>query len=129
MPRPLALALLVALVLLGLAGLAPATAQVIPLQLYLPQLAVELPSPTTMATATATTQPTATATATVTAQPAPTSTGQPAPNCHPSYPTVCIPPPPPDLNCGDISFRRFAVIGSDPHNFDIDNDGIGCEGA
>jgi micrococcal nuclease len=48
-------------------------------------------------------------------------------NCDPSYPTVCIPPPPPDLDCKDISFRRFKVIGSDPHHFDSDGDGIGCE--
>ncbi|NTV64238.1 MAG: SH3 domain-containing protein [Oscillochloris sp.] len=49
-------------------------------------------------------------------------------NCDPSYPDVCIPPPPPDLNCGDITYRRFRVVGSDPHNFDGDHDGIGCEG-
>jgi micrococcal nuclease len=48
-------------------------------------------------------------------------------NCHPSYPSVCIPPPPPDLNCGDISYNNFQVVGSDPHRFDGDNDGIGCE--
>lgn len=48
-------------------------------------------------------------------------------NCDPSYPTVCIPPYPPDLDCGEISFRRFTVQGSDPHGFDGDNDGIGCE--
>jgi len=48
-------------------------------------------------------------------------------NCHPSYPTVCIPPPPPDLDCGDIPYRRFSVTGSDPHGFDGDDDGIGCE--
>ena len=48
-------------------------------------------------------------------------------NCHSSYPDVCIPPPPPDLDCGDISFRRFKVTGSDPHGFDGDDDGIGCE--
>lgn len=47
--------------------------------------------------------------------------------CDPSYPTVCIPPPPPDLNCPDIPYNDFQVIGSDPHNFDRDNDGIGCE--
>lgn len=56
-----------------------------------------------------------------------TPTPQPAANCHPSYPTVCIPPPPPDLDCGDIPHRRFQVVGSDPHGFDRDNDGIGCE--
>ena len=51
----------------------------------------------------------------------------PASNCDPSYPTVCIPSPPPDLNCGDIPFRRFKVLRPDPHNFDADRDGIGCE--
>src|SRR5690606_26161976 len=51
----------------------------------------------------------------------------PAGNCHPSYPTVCIPPPPPDLDCGQISHRRFQVVGDDPYNFDGDHDGIGCE--
>lgn len=48
--------------------------------------------------------------------------------CDPSYPDVCIPPPPPDLDCGDISHRRFRVLGRDPHRFDGDKDGIGCEG-
>ncbi|KPL76604.1 hypothetical protein AC812_04590 [Bellilinea caldifistulae] len=48
-------------------------------------------------------------------------------NCHPSYPGVCIPPPPPDLDCKDIPFRRFKVLPPDPHRFDGDNDGIGCE--
>jgi micrococcal nuclease len=48
-------------------------------------------------------------------------------NCDPSYPDVCIPPYPPDLDCGDISYRRFRVIGNDPHNFDGDHDGVGCE--
>jgi micrococcal nuclease len=41
---------------------------------------------------------------------------------------VCIPPPPPDLNCGDIPFRNFRVLPPDPHNFDGNNDGIGCVG-
>lgn len=57
----------------------------------------------------------------------PPSPPPPSGNCHPSYPDVCIPPPPPDLDCGDISYRRFRVVGSDPHRFDGDNDGIGCE--
>jgi micrococcal nuclease len=47
--------------------------------------------------------------------------------CDPSYPTVCIPPPPPDLDCADIPYKDFAVVGSDPHHFDGDGDGIGCE--
>ena len=49
-------------------------------------------------------------------------------SCDPAYPTVCISPPPPDLDCGDISYRRFAVRPPDPHRFDSDVDGIGCEG-
>ena len=48
-------------------------------------------------------------------------------NCDPSYPDVCIPPAPPDLNCGDIPHRRFRVLQPDPHRFDRDKDGIGCE--
>jgi len=47
--------------------------------------------------------------------------------CDPSYPDVCIPPPPPDLDCGDIRFHSFRVRGADPHNFDGDHNGIGCE--
>lgn len=47
--------------------------------------------------------------------------------CASAYPTVCIPPPPPDLNCGDILYRNFKVRSSDPHKFDTDKDGIGCE--
>jgi archaellum component FlaF (FlaF/FlaG flagellin family) len=47
--------------------------------------------------------------------------------CDPSYPTVCIPPPPPDLDCGDIPYRNFVVRPPDPHRFDRDGDGIGCE--
>ena len=53
--------------------------------------------------------------------------GNGSPTCDPSYPTVCIPPPPPYLDCGEISYRNFTVVGSDPHRFDGDNDGIGCE--
>jgi|GEM_PF-1585857 len=47
--------------------------------------------------------------------------------CDPSYPTVCIPPPPPDLDCDDIPYRNFVVRPPDPHRFDRDGDGIGCE--
>jgi hypothetical protein len=47
--------------------------------------------------------------------------------CDPSYPTVCIPPPPPDLDCDDVPFNNFAVVGTDPHGFDGDNDSVGCE--
>jgi micrococcal nuclease len=51
--------------------------------------------------------------------------------CARSYPTVCIPPPPPDLDCGDIRARSFRVRHDvpdpDPHHFDGDRNGIGCE--
>jgi len=48
-------------------------------------------------------------------------------DCHPSYPTLCIPYPPPDLDCSDISDRNFQVLSPDPHRFDGDKNGIGCE--
>lgn len=60
-------------------------------------------------------------------------------NCDPAYAGVCIAPPPPDLDCGDLSSRNFRVYlpGDtdlpndltvfDPHRFDGDKDGIGCE--
>ena len=48
-------------------------------------------------------------------------------NCDPSYPDFCIPPPPPDLDCKDIPQKRFTVLQPDPHRFDGDKDGIGCE--
>ncbi|GBC87863.1 Thermonuclease [bacterium HR12] len=47
--------------------------------------------------------------------------------CDPAYPGVCIPPPPPDLDCADVPYRRFTVRSPDPHGFDGDHDGIGCE--
>lgn len=70
------------------------------------------------------------------AQPQPTTPPASAPtqpprggagNCDPSYPDVCIPPAPPDLNCGDVPYSRFRVLPPDPHNFDGDGNGIGCE--
>jgi hypothetical protein len=61
------------------------------------------------------------------AEPKAGSNAGPEDDCHPSYPGVCIKPPPPDLDCGDIKQRRFEVKGSDPHRFDGDKDGVGCE--
>ena len=49
-------------------------------------------------------------------------------SCDPSYPDFCIPPSPPDLDCKDIPQKSFTVVGSDPHRFDGNGDGIGCEG-
>lgn len=53
--------------------------------------------------------------------------GQQQNNCDPSYPDFCIPKNSPDLNCRDITQRRFKVLPPDPHGFDRDGDGIGCE--
>jgi endonuclease YncB( thermonuclease family) len=47
--------------------------------------------------------------------------------CDKSYPTLCIPIGSPDLDCGDITARRFPVLPPDQHRFDGDHDGIGCE--
>jgi micrococcal nuclease len=49
--------------------------------------------------------------------------------CDAAYPDVCIPPTSVngDLDCGDIPYRRFTVLPPDPHNFDGDFDGVGCE--
>lgn len=63
---------------------------------------------------------------------APTSASQPVAlpqsgNCYSAYPDVCIPPSPPDLDCKDIPYRRFRVLPPDPHRFDGDKDGVGCE--
>jgi micrococcal nuclease len=49
--------------------------------------------------------------------------------CDPSYPDACIPPSPPDLDCGDVTARGFRVLAPDPHRFDGNGDGIGCDGA
>jgi micrococcal nuclease len=48
-------------------------------------------------------------------------------SCDPSYPDFCIPSPPPDLDCKDIPQKKFRVLQPDPHHFDGDKDGIGCE--
>jgi hypothetical protein len=62
------------------------------------------------------------------APPAPTHPAAPR-RCDPSYPDVCIPPYSQvgDLDCPDVPYTNFRVIGSDPHRFDRDHDGIGCE--
>jgi micrococcal nuclease len=62
-----------------------------------------------------------------TTEPKRRSVGRSNHRCDGSYPTVCIPPPPPALDCRDIPYRRFKVVGRDPHHFDGDHDGIGCE--
>ena len=46
--------------------------------------------------------------------------------CDVSYPDVCIPTGPPDLDCPDIGYSDFRVTGPDPHGFDDDSDEVGC---
>lgn len=87
-----------------------------------------VPLPTNTAAPVPTATPVPVATATPVPAPQPTEPPPtPAQNCDPSYPDVCIPPYPPDLDCGDIPYRRFRVLQPDPHGFDRDKDGIGCE--
>jgi len=62
--------------------------------------------------------------------PVPTVVTTPVPartDCDRAYPDVCIPSPPPDLDCPEIPYRNFRVLPPDPHRFDGDHDGIGCE--
>jgi micrococcal nuclease len=54
-------------------------------------------------------------------------TGGAGGNCDSSYPGVCIAPYPPDLDCSDVPYTNFQVVGNDPHGFDGDADGVGCE--
>lgn len=54
--------------------------------------------------------------------------GEEGSSCAAAYPDVCVPPGPPDLDCGDVPHRDFPVEGADPHRFDGDGDGVGCEG-
>ncbi|HEU0073302.1 MAG TPA: hypothetical protein VFS30_04755 [Dehalococcoidia bacterium] len=56
-----------------------------------------------------------------------TTEAQADPNCEFSYPEFCIPPPPPDLDCADLVEESFIASPPDPHAFDTDGDGFGCE--
>jgi hypothetical protein len=48
-------------------------------------------------------------------------------DCDLSYPDVCIPPFPPDLDCPEVPHTNFKVLPPDLHDFDREGDGIGCE--
>lgn len=90
------------------------------------------PSATPSLTASVTPPPIATPTATRPQAPdTPTWTPTLTPTtCDPAYPDVCIPPPPPTLNCDteEVPYHDFRVIITpDPHGLDGDGDGIGCE--
>ena len=47
--------------------------------------------------------------------------------CDGDYPDICITPSSDDLDCSDIPYENFKVSPPDPHNFDLDKNGIGCE--
>lgn len=49
--------------------------------------------------------------------------------CDPAYPDFCIPPPPAEVDCADLPEEDFTVLAPDPHGFDADGNGIGCESA
>lgn len=60
------------------------------------------------------------------AAPAPAPTPAPAGGaCAPGY-TPCVPPFPPDVDCGDVE-GPIQVTGTDPHGLDGEGDGIACE--
>jgi hypothetical protein len=82
------------------------------------------PETTTTARATTTTQRPTTTTPPTTRRRTTTTQQR---DCDASYPDFCIPPPPPDLDCPDINGTDFTVQGTDPHGFDADGDGVGCE--
>jgi micrococcal nuclease len=89
------------------------------------------PSASTSTTTTTTTASSTTTATTTTTSTTTTTTTTSNSNCAASYPDVCIPPPPPDLDCGQIPYKNFRVRHDvpfpDPHRFDGDRDGIGCE--
>ena len=95
----------------------------------------ETTSASTTTSATSSTTTTTTVARTAATRPPATTSPQPAPapeplsgNCSPAYPDFCIPPSPPDLDCPDVSGKRFTVLSPDLHGFDgNDDDGIGCE--
>jgi micrococcal nuclease len=60
--------------------------------------------------------------------PAPPDEGGEGATCdRQSYPDVCIAPYPPDLDCDEVPHSDFRVMAPDPHGFDGDGDGVGCE--
>lgn len=53
--------------------------------------------------------------------------GATAGRCDPNYTGACVPPYPPDVDCPELTARRFRSVGSDPHGLDGDHDGVACE--
>ena len=108
-----------------------ATREPVAIEDVLPRATTTRPPTTAELTTTTTAPPTATTPATV----PPVTQGfrsapPPSNNCHESYPDFCIPPAPPDLDCGsaEIGGRKdFTVHSPDPHGFDGNHDGVGCQ--
>lgn len=50
-----------------------------------------------------------------------------AANCDRNYTGACIPAVTYDLDCGDVAAVNFSSVGSDPHGFDREGDGLACE--
>lgn len=48
-------------------------------------------------------------------------------NCDPAYPDFCISQSLSNLKCQDLKQHNFRVLPPDPHNFDRNKDGVGCE--
>lgn len=49
-------------------------------------------------------------------------------DCDPNYEGACIPVGVGDIDCPEAPGSNFRVVGSDPHRFDADGDGVACEG-
>jgi hypothetical protein len=67
--------------------------------------------------------------AAVTTSAPPTGAEPLAAGCDPAYPDFCIPSlaAAGDLDCGHVDGSHFAVLAPDPHRFDGNHDGVGCE--
>jgi uncharacterized protein YraI len=85
------------------------------------------PVPTTAVPPTAVAPQQSVAPAPTPVPPTPVPAQPPAQSCDPNYSGACIPVVGGDLDCGDVPFKRFHSVGSDPHGFDRDGDGIACE--
>lgn len=64
-----------------------------------------------------------------TPEPTPEPQPQPQHDADDGGAAYLFPPPPPDKDCGSIAASNFPVRPGDPHRFDGDGDGIGCEGS
>jgi hypothetical protein len=61
---------------------------------------------------------------------APADAGASTGECDPSYPDLCLTPGLADLDCGYIyglGMSHITVYPPDPHGFDSDGNGMGCE--